>query len=131
MFKRMFTENEIKEIAETASGGSTGGGLEVINVSKGALDPDTGMYALTISASDKTKVLANPHNCVLAFTENHVGTAYAYLTGIMDGICEYIFSFISSVENASGTFPAITQTMIGISENMDMWMEQTYTTTLN
>lgn len=123
--KWVYNSTDITEL-----GGSTGGGLEVINVSKGALDPDTGMYALTISAEDKAKVLTNPHNCVLAFAENHVGTAYAYLIGVMDGIYEYIFNFVSSVENASGTFPVITQTMIGISENMDMWMEQTYTTTL-
>lgn len=114
----------------TELGGSSGG-MEVINVSKGELDQETGIYALVISAFDKAKVLANPQNCVIAFAEEHVGTAYAYFTGVQEGVFyQYIFNFVSEDDNGTGTFPVINQTMIAISENMDGLMEQTYTTTL-
>lgn len=108
------------------------GGLELISVEIGLEpDPNTGMYSLTISDEDKAKVLANPQNCVIAFTENHIGTAYAYFTGIMSEVYTYIFNFISSATNINGTFPVITQTMIGISENMEGAMITTYTSTLD
>lgn len=130
--KRMFTENEIKGLAETVIPTPEPGGLEVINVSKGELDENTGIYALVISASDKAKVLANPQNCVLAFTEEHVGTAYAFLTGVMGGaMYEYIFNFVTTEASTGGTFLAVEQTMIGISENMDGLSEHTYTSTLD
>lgn len=109
----------------TELGGSTGGGLEVINVSKGeASQMGEGYYDLTISEADKAKILVNPQNYVLAFTENHVGTAYAHLKGVMDtatmGTNEKVYGF-----TFLGSFPTIYDIQIFVGD-MDMYYEASY-----
>lgn len=103
------------------------GGLEIINVSKGeASQMGDGYYDLVISNEDKAKVLANPQNYILAFAENHVGTAYAQFTGSTTtediGMNEnaYGFTFL-------GTFPAIRDITLYIGD-MDIYYEVTYRT---
>lgn len=103
------------------------GGLEIINVSVG--EPSQmgeGYYDLTISADDKAKILANPQNYILAFAENHVGTAYAHFIGSMDAgtfgmdMKVYGFTFL-------GTFPAIHDIQLFVGD-MDIYYEKTYQT---
>lgn len=110
----------------TELGGSTGGGLEVINVSKGeASQMGEGYYDLTISEADKAKILANPQNYVLSFAENHVGTAYAHLIGAMDattfGVTENVYKF-----TFLGTFPSIYDIQLYVGDQ-DIYYEKRYT----
>lgn len=103
------------------------GGIEIINVEVGeASQMGEDYYELVISNEDKAKVLEHPENYILAFTEKHVGTAYAQFTGSMSaddmGMNEnaYGFTFL-------GTFPAIHDIQIFVGD-IDLYFEKTYHT---
>lgn len=106
------------------------GGVEIINVTIGEYSEATHYYALTISAEDKAKVLANPQNYVLAFEEPDQHSTYdyaSYYTKYPDNM--YIYRWTRTVAasgDARQPLTAVVEYQFAISENADMFSSITF-----
>jgi len=92
MFKRMYDENEIKEIAKTA-GGSTGGDSTVL--------VEIEMEGGTLTADTLAKVNATPYNVVFAPTNMYLIPVGIAISGTSSLIYTVVGSGGSSLSSMS------------------------------